>query len=320
MTARAFLGAGDLYISRYANGVWGAYLGPYECNKFEPKANSELKEAVSKSRAGYGQVVESAVLQQPSDLKVELTEVNRESLAIALLGTTAALSQASGSLVDEPITAVVDGWVPLTKAALTGAQTVTGAAVAASVTGAIAGTTLTVSAVSSGSLSVGQAISGSGMTAGTRIKKQLTGTAGGVGTYEVNNSQTFASATITGAAGTNYVAGTDYLVNAQLGWVKALSTGAIFDGQPLLVDSSYAAITGFEIKAGTQSQQRLRFKLDGINLVDSTPCIATAHETIMSSDAAFDFLAGNFNKVSLTGRMKTPAGFTEPLTVHLRDA
>lgn len=66
---------------------------------------------------------------------------------------------------------------------------------AAAVTGAISGTTLTVSAVSSGTLSVGQTISGSGVTAGTRIVALGTGS-GGIGTYTVSASQTVASTSI----------------------------------------------------------------------------------------------------------------------------
>lgn len=320
MTARAFLGAGSLYIKRYVAGVWSEWAGPYECEKFEIKPNTELKEKVSKGRDTYGQVIESVAIPQPADLTVDLSEVNKESLAIALLGTVAALAQTAGTLTNEAITAKADSWVELTKAALTGAQTVAGGAVSASVTGAISSTTLTVSAVSSGSLSVGQGISGSGMTAGTRIVKQLTGTPGGVGTYQVNNSQTFASGAITGAAGSSYTAGEDFLVNAQLGWVKALSTGEIYDGEPLKVSSSYAAITGSEIKGGTQAQIRAKFKLDGKNFADDLPCIVTVHEAVIAADSAFDFLGDDFGTVSLPGRMKTPTGYTEPFTVALRDA
>jgi len=65
------------------------------------------------------------------------------------------------------------------------------------VTGAIETTTLTVSAVTSGSLSVGQTISGTGVTAGTKITALGTGT-GGTGTYTVSASQTVSSTTITG--------------------------------------------------------------------------------------------------------------------------
>lgn len=64
------------------------------------------------------------------------------------------------------------------------------------VTGAIATTTLTVSAVTSGTLYVGQTISGTGVTAGTKISALGTGT-GGTGTYTVDTSQTASSTTIT---------------------------------------------------------------------------------------------------------------------------
>lgn len=65
-------------------------------------------------------------------------------------------------------------------------------------TGSIATTTLTVSAITSGTILPGMTISGTGVTAGTYIVDQLTGTTGGTGTYTVSASQTVASTTITG--------------------------------------------------------------------------------------------------------------------------
>ena len=66
----------------------------------------------------------------------------------------------------------------------------------ASFTGAIndgsppgAGTTMTVSAVASGTIAAGMYITGSGVAAGTTVVSQLTGTTGGVGTYQVSISQ-----------------------------------------------------------------------------------------------------------------------------------
>lgn len=67
---------------------------------------------------------------------------------------------------------------------------------AASVTGAISGTTLTVSAVSSGTLSVGQQVTGAGITSDTYITALETGT-GGTGTYTVSQTQTVSSETLT---------------------------------------------------------------------------------------------------------------------------
>jgi len=71
----------------------------------------------------------------------------------------------------------------------------------ASFTGSISGTTLTVSAVASGSIGVGQTISGTGVTAGTTITALVTGS-GNVGSYTVSASQTVASTTITATGGT----------------------------------------------------------------------------------------------------------------------
>jgi hypothetical protein len=249
MAARGFLGAGDLYLARQVSGVWEEYSGPYECTKLEIKPNVELKEQVSKGRSTYGQVIETVAIAQPSDLSVDLAEVNKETLAIALLGTTAALSQTAGTLTDEAITAKLDKWVPLTKAALTGSQTVT---------------------------------------------------------------HTTGSPT--------YVEGVDYLVNKQLGWIKAITGGAITANQSLKVDTSYAAISGTEIKGSTQTQLRVRFKLDGKNFADDLPCIVTVHEAVIAADAAFDFLGDDFATVTMPGRMKTPSGYVEPFNVHLRDA
>lgn len=248
MAARGFLGAGDLYIARMVNGVWGDYTGPFECEKFEIKPNVELREKVSKGRQTYGQVIETVAIPQPSDLTVDLGEVNRDGLTLALLGTTGSIAQTSGSVNNENAVAKLDAWVQLSKAAI--------------------------SAV---------VVTNSGGT-------------------------------------TTYVNGQDYIINAQLGWLKALPGGAITDNQPLLVDFSHAAISGTEIRGSTQAQIRAKFKLDGKNFADDLPVIVTVHEAVIAADSAFDFLSDDFASISLPGRMKTPVGFNEPFTVHLRNA
>lgn len=60
-----------------------------------------------------------------------------------------------------------------------------------------AGTVMTVSAMTSGTIYLGMEITGTGVTAGTRITAFGTGT-GGTGTYTVSASQEVASTTITG--------------------------------------------------------------------------------------------------------------------------
>lgn len=68
---------------------------------------------------------------------------------------------------------------------------------------------LTITAVGSGVAVVGGTLSGTGVATGTRIVQQLTGAAGGVGTYRVNiGNQTVASTTISETYGTLTVGGT----------------------------------------------------------------------------------------------------------------
>jgi len=72
--------------------------------------------------------------------------------------------------------------------------------IGASFTGSISGNVLTVTAIASGAIAQGQTLSGTGITAGTKITQFLTGAGGNineVGTYQLNISQTVASTTIT---------------------------------------------------------------------------------------------------------------------------
>ena len=77
---------------------------------------------------------------------------------------------------------------------------------AAQFTGAIANQTLTVSAVASGNLVVGETLYGPGITAGTTITGEGTGT-GGAGTYVVSVAQTVKSATLSSAGPAPEIAG-----------------------------------------------------------------------------------------------------------------
>lgn len=115
MSSRGFLGAGDLYISRYnpATGQFDPFQGPYESTKFEIKPNVELKEMSSRGRSTYGQVIESVALPQPADFTLELAEINKESLTIALLGEQTAINQGSGTVTDEVLTAKKGAWAEL---------------------------------------------------------------------------------------------------------------------------------------------------------------------------------------------------------------
>lgn len=87
-------------------------------------------------------------------------------------------------------------------------------------------TVLNVTAISAGELSVGDVISGSGVTAGTSITAFITGT-GGVGTYRMSGAaQSFASTTVTVPAGnvaTNFIVRT----NCAAGELAIISTWGV---------------------------------------------------------------------------------------------
>jgi len=112
---------------------------------------------------------------------------------------------------------------------------------AAVFTGEISGTTLTVTAVTSGILSVGQRVYGTGITTATFITALLTGT-GGTGTYTVNNSQTVSSMTMNSGADNTTLNGSNTLTfvsgrkNGVTGRRNSLKNGdslgrIIFNGQ-----------------------------------------------------------------------------------------
>jgi len=68
-----------------------------------------------------------------------------------------------------------------------------------------AGTVMDVTAVASGTLLSGMTLTGTGVTAGTRIVSQTSGTTGGVGLYVVDTSQLTASTTVNGSRASKIV-------------------------------------------------------------------------------------------------------------------
>lgn len=112
--ARGFLGSGDLYINRIVGGIRQGLQGPFEATRFEIKANAQLRERTSRSKGGYGTVVASAAVPQPFDLNITMGEADRNGLSIALLGTSQAANQASGTQAPTAMEAtVLDVWLPL---------------------------------------------------------------------------------------------------------------------------------------------------------------------------------------------------------------
>jgi hypothetical protein len=173
--------------------------------------------------------------------------------------------------------------------AVTAATTTIAAGSATSVTGSISGYTLTVSAVSTGALVVGGVLSGTGVTAGTAITGQLTGTTGGIGTYSVSISQTVTSGAITQAYGLmtvvtvssgtlavgQVISGTTVAVGTT---ITALGTGT--GGAGTYAISPSQTVASQIMAAGTQmlmqpTKVTIQLDVHGPNSADNTQIIST---------------------------------------------
>lgn len=127
--ARGFVGAGDVYIERFVDGVPQGLKGPFEANALSITPNVNTIQNTSKGRYTYGQVVDAVNIAQPTEFSLELKEVTGDTLAIAFLGTTSAHSEAAGTLTDASVTIPKLGeWVALGKKNLADLVTVETAA------------------------------------------------------------------------------------------------------------------------------------------------------------------------------------------------
>jgi hypothetical protein len=78
-----------------------------------------------------------------------------------------------------------------------------------SVTGSVLGNVLSVTTVGSGTIYPGATVSGTNIASGSMVSYQISGTAGGIGTYALNiGEQSAASTTVSGTYGTLTVGGT----------------------------------------------------------------------------------------------------------------
>lgn len=116
MATSDMLLSGDVLLDRLTDaGEPTGYLDPAEIGALSIEETTELKTRTSKRRDTYGQVTSTVSLKQPGKLKVTLNEVNPDTLAVVLLGTTATLAQTAGDVTGEKVTLIPNRWVQLGK-------------------------------------------------------------------------------------------------------------------------------------------------------------------------------------------------------------
>ena len=168
------------------------------------------------------------------------------------------------------------------------------------VTGAISGTTLTVSAVSSGTIAVGQAITGVGVTAGTTISAFLGGS-GGTGTYTVSTSQTVSSTTITATAAKWYKIGSTQWLAAH----PTILTGTTTSGS--LVQNNTFVLNGstVTISQATPTFANVVTDINNAAITNITASQATNNAIVITNTAG-----GSITLAAGTGTPLTTLGLT----------
>lgn len=114
--SNVLLMSGKVLIDRLTDaGASTGYLDPAEVGTLQIEEKTEIKEITSKGRDTYGQVIATVSLKEPAKVKLTLKEVDPNALAVALLGTTAALTQSAATISSTPdtFTLIPGRWVQM---------------------------------------------------------------------------------------------------------------------------------------------------------------------------------------------------------------
>jgi hypothetical protein len=115
---------GTLYFDKSVSGVSQGLEKWPGVAKLEIKPNSELKEATTKDKGQYGQVIASVAINKPADLSIIIKQVTGRALAVALQGDITAFSQGSGTATNQAVTAKLGKFAELGKRNITAASVV----------------------------------------------------------------------------------------------------------------------------------------------------------------------------------------------------
>ncbi len=116
-TASAFVFSGDLYIDRLTDaGVSTGYLDVSNATQMSIGETTDIKTQLSKMRATRGQVLATVATKKPATLKLTLDQIDRDKLAMALLGTVSTITQTADEATGETaavVTLIPGAWVQL---------------------------------------------------------------------------------------------------------------------------------------------------------------------------------------------------------------
>lgn len=114
---------------------------------------------------------------------------------------------------------------------------------------------------------------------------------------------------------TTYTKDVDYEIRGSVGLLKALSGGAITDGQALKVDYQYNE-TCKKILGSKKTEIEGALILEGVNMANSKACRVYVWQARLMPTSEVDFLSEDFTSITLEGTLLTPANKTEPYEVR----
>jgi len=115
---------------------------------------------------------------------------------------------------------------------------------------------------------------------------------------------------------TTYTENEDYVVDYDMGMIKALSSGDITEGQVLKVDYSYEAKTYQKVAGSKKPTVQGAFVLNGKNWANGKNCKVRVYKAVFTPSSEIDFLADDFGTLEFEGTLVTPSGQSEPYVVE----
>lgn len=116
---------------------------------------------------------------------------------------------------------------------------------------------------------------------------------------------------VTNAADTTaYVNGTDYELDAVTGMIRRIETGAIADGDGILIDYATNQYTATEMAGGTKTQANVQVRLEGTNQSTGKNGTLLLPKAVLRPNGALDFMSGEYLENALQGDIVTLPGNT----------
>ncbi len=125
------------------------------------------------------------------------------------------------------------------------------------------------------------------------------------------------SVVVTDSTGaTTYTENTDYVVDADAGMIKPLSSGSIGEGDSMLVDYAYGALSGDKITGATQPLVNVAIIFSGKNVYTGEAARVEVFKASIRPSSAVDFLSEDTQELQFEGKLITPSGRSWPFEVR----